>query len=63
MGNVSPRTLLGGDPETVRAEAAAAARDGQGTPKGFVLSTGCELPIRTPPENVLAFMESAGVSS
>ena len=28
-------------------------------PRGFILSTGCDLPIDTPKENVLALMEAA----
>ncbi|MHC4600819.1 MAG: uroporphyrinogen decarboxylase family protein, partial [Planctomycetota bacterium] len=28
-------------------------------PKGFVLSTGCEVPPATPAENVRAFMDTA----
>lgn len=59
VGNVSPQLLLRGDREEIQAATAAAARDGDGTPKGFVLSTGCELPIRTAKESVLAFMAAA----
>jgi uroporphyrinogen decarboxylase len=59
VGNVSPQTLLGGTVEEVRAEAEAAARDGMGTPKGFVLSTGCEVPIMTPQRNVAALIHAA----
>jgi uroporphyrinogen decarboxylase len=59
VGNVSPRLLLAGDRGEIMAAARAAARDGESTPKGFVLSTGCELPIRTAPESVRAFMEAA----
>ena len=62
VGNVSPQILLKGDREEIREAATAAARDGIGTPKGFVLSTGCELPIKTAPESVLAFMEAASTA-
>jgi uroporphyrinogen decarboxylase len=59
VGNVSPQTLLQGDRASVERETAAAMRAGIGTPKGFVLSTGCELAIWTPEENVVAFMKAA----
>ena len=58
IGNVSPQLLLGGTEEEVAQAATAAAREGIGTPKGFVLSTGCELPIKTPERNITAFMRA-----
>ncbi len=59
VGNVSPQLLLEGERNEIQKAVRAAAREGVGTPKGFVLSTGCELPIKTAPESVLAFMEAA----
>jgi uroporphyrinogen decarboxylase len=59
IGNVSPRILLGGSPGDVRKAVEDAVEEGRGNPKGFVLSTGCELPPATPSENLRAFMETA----
>ena len=59
MGNVRPaETLLGGTPEMVRAEAAVCLADGRDNPAGFILATGCEVPIETPPENIDALINS-----
>ena len=58
FGNLAPSLLLAGTADEVRREALDAVRDGAGNPKGFVLSTGCELAVKTPPENVDALMEA-----
>lgn len=60
MGNVRPtETLLEGTPESVRAEARECLAAGRDSPGGFILSTGCEVPIETPPENLMALLEVA----
>ncbi len=60
MGNVRPtETLLEGTPDAVRAEALACLEDAADNPGGFILSSGCEVPIETPPENIDALMDSA----
>ena len=60
MGNVTPaETLLDGTPEDVDAEAKECIRKAHDNPAGFILSSGCEVPISTPPENVFALMEAA----
>ncbi|MBM4018547.1 MAG: uroporphyrinogen decarboxylase [Planctomycetes bacterium] len=60
MGNVRPaETLLNGTPDDVRREAAKCVADALGSPGGFILSSGCEVPLATQPENVLAMMEVA----
>jgi uroporphyrinogen decarboxylase len=58
-GNVNPtRTLSSGRPQDVETEAreciAKAARGG-----GFILSSGCEIPLKTPLENVRAMVLAA----
>jgi uroporphyrinogen decarboxylase len=64
MGNVRPaETLLGGTPEAVRREAAQCIADGRGNPGGFILATGCEVPIETPPENIDALIAVARESA
>jgi uroporphyrinogen decarboxylase len=62
VGNVSPLTILSGRPADVTAEAHRAIREGVGAPKGFVLSTGCEVPPGSPPENLAAFFAAAAAA-
>ncbi len=60
MGNVRPtETLLGGTPDDVRREARRCLADCGDSPGGFILATGCEVPIETPPANMMALMEVA----
>jgi uroporphyrinogen decarboxylase len=48
-----------GKPEDVRANALECLAKGWDTPKGYVLGLGCGLPIDTPPENILALVDTA----
>jgi uroporphyrinogen decarboxylase len=57
IGNLRPTDLLQDDPGTIRRKVADIMAAGKDNPKGFVLSTGCEVPILAPQENVLAFVE------
>jgi uroporphyrinogen decarboxylase len=60
MGNVRPaETLLEGTPQAVRAEALACLRACCGAPRGFILASGCEVPVEAPAANVLALMDAA----
>jgi uroporphyrinogen decarboxylase len=60
MGNVPPaEVLLGGTAESVDASAKACITACGDSAGGFILASGCEVPIEAPPENVLALMESA----
>ncbi|HUW58973.1 MAG TPA: uroporphyrinogen decarboxylase family protein [Planctomycetota bacterium] len=60
MGNVRPtETLLEGTPDDVRAEAAKCLADCKDSPGGFILASGCEVPLETPPENIFALIETA----
>jgi uroporphyrinogen decarboxylase len=60
MGNVRPtQTLLGGTPDDVRREARQCMADAGDNPGGFILATGCEVPLSTPPANLDALMEVA----
>jgi uroporphyrinogen decarboxylase len=60
MGNVrSAETILGGTPEEVRREARKCLEDCKDSPRGFILATGCEVPIEAPPENLLALVQAA----
>ncbi|MHC4714252.1 MAG: uroporphyrinogen decarboxylase family protein [Planctomycetota bacterium] len=60
MGNVRPtETLLESTPEEVKAEALECLRAASGSPSGFILASGCEVPIETPGENIDALFEAA----
>ncbi|MDO8142003.1 MAG: uroporphyrinogen decarboxylase family protein [Candidatus Brocadiales bacterium] len=59
MGNVSPADgMLKGNPEIITAmvkECIAKASDNH---RGYIVATGCEVPIKTPNENMVAFLEA-----
>jgi len=58
IGNLNPSgTILRGNPEMVKKEVNALLKEMDPYPN-FVLSTGCDLPQETPPENIEAFMQA-----
>jgi uroporphyrinogen decarboxylase len=59
IGNVSTTTLLKGSREDVDREARAACEKALANPGGFVLGSGCEIPLETPPENLDALIDAA----
>ena len=60
MGNVRPaQTLLKGKPEDVLREVRDLCDIGRKCTAGFIVGSGCEVPIASPPENIDAMM--AGV--
>lgn len=60
IGNVSPvDALFQGSVEDVHREAEMCITKGRSAPKGYILSTGCEVPLGTPPENITALMDAA----
>ena len=60
MGNVCPSgALLEGTPEEVEAEAIDCLRKAGDSPKGFILASGCEVPLEAPRENVQALITVA----
>jgi len=59
IGNVSPEEFLYLSPTEVEEKVKQTINSMKNTPKGFVIATGCELPIKTPPENVKAFISTA----
>jgi uroporphyrinogen decarboxylase len=62
MGNVAPVTTIGkGKPEDVISEARACLRKAYDSPKGFILSPGCQIPIGAPVENIQALMDAARI--
>lgn len=59
MGNVSPADgMLKGNPEIITNMVKDCLIKASDSPKGFVLATGCEVPIKTPDENMIAFLEA-----
>lgn len=58
-GNVKPFTLWRGSPQEVAAEVKECLRKAGDSPKKFILSSGCGLPVGTPATNVLAMMDAA----
>ena len=59
-GNVSPvHVLLNGSPSDVITASRECIRKAHDSPKGFVLSAGCSVPIATSPENIQAMMFAA----
>jgi uroporphyrinogen decarboxylase len=61
-GNVRPvETLMKGTRDQVLTEAKECLRKAHDNPKGYILSSGCALPLDTPPENVMALMEAARI--
>lgn len=62
VGNVPPvDALLNGSADTVRDASLQCLREGMNNPRGFVLASGCEIPVGTPEENILAMVETARV--
>ncbi len=60
MGNIKPaEVMLKGTPETVEAEAKECIRKAYDNPGGFILASGCEIPINTPAENIFAMMDAS----
>ena len=57
IGNLRPTDLLEDDPHTIKRKVTDIMAAGKENPKGFVLSTGCEVPILAPQENVQAFVD------
>ena len=58
IGNIDPvRVMVNGSPEDVKVAVRELCTDMQPYPN-FILSTGCDLPLETPLENITAFMEA-----
>jgi uroporphyrinogen decarboxylase len=59
MGNVSPADgMLKGSPDLIMAMVKECVAKAADNPKGFIVATGCEVPIHTPHENMVAFLEA-----
>lgn len=59
MGNVSPADgMFKGNPEIIKAMIKDGLSKAYNSPKGYIVATGCEVPIKTPHENMVAFLEA-----
>lgn len=62
IGNVNPaESMYNGTPELVRLDVKNCMKKAHDSPKGYLLGLGCELPIKTPPENVHALIDAARI--
>lgn len=59
VGNVVPANLLNNTPEQIDEEAKGICANMLDSPVGFILGSGCEVPINTPPENLDALIMAA----
>jgi uroporphyrinogen decarboxylase len=58
-GNIRPAdTMFLGTPDTVEENVRECLLKGHDSPGGYILALGCELPIKTPPENVHALSQA-----
>jgi len=58
MGNVDPGSIMfSGTPQDVRLKTLEAMREGYDNPSGYVVMSGCSLPVETPFENIDAMMD------
>lgn len=59
MGNVDPGSIMyGGTPLDVRIGTLKSVKEGYDNPKGFVVMSGCSLPVETPFENIDSMMDT-----
>lgn len=59
IGNVDPiNTMMLGTPEDVREEVMRDIADCADSANGYIVSTGCDIPVDAPLENVYAFMDA-----
>ncbi|MCL4503014.1 MAG: uroporphyrinogen decarboxylase family protein [Deltaproteobacteria bacterium] len=59
MGNISPADgMFKGNPEIISEMVREAVVKAGDNPKGYIVATGCEVPINTPHENMVAFLEA-----
>lgn len=59
LGNVDPGGIMySGTPLDVRLKTLECIRDGYDSPKGYVVMSGCSLPVETPLENIQMMMDT-----
>jgi uroporphyrinogen decarboxylase len=59
IGNVDPiNTMMLGTPDEVYKEVMRDIEDCADSPNGYIVSTGCDIPVDAPMDNIYAFMEA-----
>ncbi|CAH2214560.1 uroporphyrinogen decarboxylase family protein [Tepidibacter aestuarii] len=62
IGNVDPiEAIMRGTREDIYNAAKECIRKAYDSPKGFILSTGCDVPIGTDPDKIIALMDAARI--
>lgn len=62
IGNVDPvQTMLLGTREDIYIAAKECIMKAQDSPRGFILSTGCDVPIGINPDNIIALMDASRI--
>ncbi len=59
IGNFPPTNLIFSSPEAIKEGVKEMVKIGRKAEKGYIAATGCEVPIKTPKENLMAFVEGA----
>jgi uroporphyrinogen decarboxylase len=59
VGNFGTSDIWLGSAAEIETAVEAMVKASRSCPKGYVASTGCEVPVETPPENVDAFIRAA----
>jgi uroporphyrinogen decarboxylase len=60
LGNVDPSNVMyAGTPKEVRDAVINCVLEGYDSPKGYVIMSGCSLPVETPLENIQVMMDTA----
>jgi len=62
IGNVDPvETIMRGTREDIYIESKECIKKAYDSPKGYILSTGCDVPIGTDPDKIIALMDAARI--
>lgn len=59
IGNFPPTNLIFSSPKTIEEEVKEMVKIGRKAEKGYIAATGCEVPMKTPKENLKAFIRGA----
>ena len=59
IGNYDTSSLAFSSPDDVANGVEQMVRHSMNAPRGYVAATGCEVPVHTPGENIIAFMNAA----
>ncbi len=59
VGNYNTSKIAFSSPQVISDDVKAMVSEGMRSPKGYIVATGCEVPIMTPEENIKAFVKAA----